>query len=86
MRTNCQVKAIYRNRKRRKEGQGILPLQGTKGNSIENFSFCIEYPLCVLAHKIKLLFHIEDMIYTSKLKNADIIKLFKITKVLNFLT
>ena len=33
-----------------KEGQGILPLQGTKGNSIENFSFCIEYPLCVLAH------------------------------------
>jgi len=49
VRTNCQVKAIYRNRKRREEGQGILPLQGTKGNSIENFSFCIEYPLCVLA-------------------------------------
>jgi len=49
VRTNCPVKAIYRNRKRRKEGQGILPLQGTKGNSIENFSFCIEYPLCVLA-------------------------------------
>ena len=40
-----------------KEGQGILPLQGTKGNSIENFSFCIEYPLCVLApnNMIKLI-------------------------------
>lgn len=35
--------------KKAKEGQGILPLQGTKGNFIENSSFCIEYPLCVLA-------------------------------------
>ncbi len=42
-----------------KEGQGILPLQGTKGNSIENFSFCIEYPLCVLAlyNKISIMIY-----------------------------
>jgi len=39
MRTNCQVKAIYRNRKRRKEGQGILPLQGTKGNLAKTLVF-----------------------------------------------